>query len=161
VCEGIFCLPNPRKQGPLLPRLFVRSFLTCASLGGAHHPCCRAIAPYSIHIMRRGHIIFCKRSAVFQMRWGAHPWTKRRIRPCRFLDRFLGPSKPDSCFDRYWKRRSSQEQESDLCLHKITDAPIERRLGVRIKARISGSGCMTDLRFNESTINYFDVRVRT
>ena len=70
MCEGIICLPNTRKQGPLLSRLPARSFLTCASHGGAHHPSRRAIAPHSIHIMQRGHIIYCKRSAVFRMRWG-------------------------------------------------------------------------------------------
>ena len=33
------------------------------SHGGAHHPCRRAIAPYSIHIMRRGHIIHCSKNS--------------------------------------------------------------------------------------------------
>jgi hypothetical protein len=31
----------------------------------------------SIHSMRRGHLILCKRQRVFRMRWGNSPWTKR------------------------------------------------------------------------------------
>ena len=88
VCEGYFAYPIHEDKA-----LSFRACLSAASRsvfshGGAHHPYCRAIAPYSIHIVRRGHIIICKKSADFRMRWGKYPGRKHRIRRSRFLDRF-------------------------------------------------------------------------
>lgn len=57
--------------------------MTCASSGGVLHPCCRAIAPYSIYIVRRRHIILCKRAADFADATGSGLRLERQRSPAR------------------------------------------------------------------------------
>jgi len=62
-CRTRFWNKDCSSDCPGLPRRPVRSFRTCAWAENAPQRCCRVID--TIYSMRRGHIIHCKRAAVF------------------------------------------------------------------------------------------------